>query len=73
MSRTPKGGPRAFACASFVRGRSLYEGTVVYRGEHWRAESPVPVVDNQPVFIEKRRGLVLRVAPAGAEGSAALH
>ena len=54
---------RAIADGTFTPQDGSYRGTVRTHGELWQAISPQPVIAGEPVAIEGRDGLTLRVSP----------
>lgn len=52
----------AVAAGEFTPEGDHFVGTVQVHGERWRAVSPTPVADGQPVTIQQRDGLTLSVS-----------
>ena len=69
--RRPEGAVYAVACDSFTGQDVRYTGTVLFRGEYWRAQSPAPVFANQYDVITSRQGLLLKVTAPPQENSGA--
>jgi membrane-bound serine protease (ClpP class) len=54
---------RAIADGTFTPQDGSYRGIVRTHGELWQAISPQPVIAGEPVAIEGRDGLTLRISP----------